>query len=420
MTLPQLTLRAEACQRATERNYPDCVSKTSVVVVGGCGHVGLPLAMVLASKGLNVVSYDINTSVVAQVNAGRMPFDEPGADDLLRKVLDTERFRASDDPHVVSDAEHVVIVIGTPVDEHLNPDPSAVVNAIADISKFFRPGQHLVLRSTIYPGVTRLVEHLMAELDLAVDVTFCPERIAEGKALEELESLPQIISGRTPAAVARARSLFAHLTNNLIETLPEEAELAKLFTNTWRYIKFAAANQFFMIANDYGLDFERVRSAITTDYPRAADMPGAGFAAGPCLFKDTMQLAAFNNNNFAIGHASMLVNEGLPLYLVSRLEREHDLKSMTVGILGMAFKGDSDDTRSSLSYKLRRILEFKAGDVLCADSNVSDDPQLISEQQLLEDADLIIIGTPHTRYRKLATNKPLVDIWNTQGQGTRV
>jgi len=349
-----------------------------------------------------------------------MPFDEPGADDLLRKVLDTERFRASDDPHVVSDAEHVVIVIGTPVDEHLNPDPSAVVNAIADISKFFRPGQHLVLRSTIYPGVTRLVEHLMAELDLAVDVTFCPERIAEGKALEELESLPQIISGRTPAAVARARSLFAHLTNNLIETLPEEAELAKLFTNTWRYIKFAAANQFFMIANDYGLDFERVRSAITTDYPRAADMPGAGFAAGPCLFKDTMQLAAFNNNNFAIGHASMLVNEGLPLYLVSRLEREHDLKSMTVGILGMAFKGDSDDTRSSLSYKLRRILEFKAGDVLCADSNVSDDPQLISEQQLLEDADLIIIGTPHARYRKLATNKPLVDIWNTQGQGTRV
>jgi len=376
--------------------------------------------MVLASKGLNVVSYDINSTVVTQVNAGQMPFDEPGTDELLRKVLATGRFRASDDPHVVSDAEHVVIVIGTPVDEHLNPDPSAVVNAIADISKFFRSGQHLVLRSTIYPGVTRLVEHLMAELDLAVDVTFCPERIAEGKALEELESLPQIISGRTPAAVGRARELFAHLTTNLIETLPEEAELAKLFTNTWRYIKFAAANQFFMIANDYGLDFERVRSAITTDYPRAADMPGAGFAAGPCLFKDTMQLAAFNNNNFAIGHASMLVNEGLPLYLVSRLERIHDLKNLTVGILGMAFKGESDDTRSSLSYKLRRILEFKAGDVLCADSNVSDDPQLISEQQLLEDADLIIIGTPHARYRKLTTNKPLVDIWNTQGQGTKV
>lgn len=392
----------------------------SVVVVGGCGHVGLPLGIVMASKGLFVTSYDINETVVAQVNAGRMPFDEPGAGDLLRRVLDSGHFTASDDPSVVSDAEHVVVVIGTPVDEHLNPDPSAVVSAIANISKHFRDGQHLVLRSTIYPGVTQLVEDLMTAQGLSIDVSFCPERIAEGKALEELESLPQIISGRSPKSLGRARSLFSNLTNNLIETVPEEAELAKLFTNTWRYIKFATANQFFMIANDYGLDFERIRHAITSDYPRAADMPGPGFAAGPCLFKDTMQLAAFNNNNFALGHASMLVNEGLPLYLVSRLERQYDLKKMTVGILGMAFKGESDDTRSSLSYKLRRILEFKAHRVICADSNVKHDPRLVSERVLLDESDIIIIGTPHARYRKLAVSKPVIDVWNTQGNGTKV
>jgi UDP-N-acetyl-D-mannosaminuronic acid dehydrogenase len=396
------------------------VKSGSVVVVGGCGHVGLPLGIVLASKGLFVTSYDINESVVAQVNAGRMPFDEPGAGDLLRRVLDSGHFTASDDPSVVSDAEHVVVVIGTPVDEHLNPDPSAVVSAIANISKHFRDGQHLVLRSTIYPGVTQLVEDLMTAQGLSIDVSFCPERIAEGKALEELESLPQIISGRSPKSLGRARSLFSNLTNNLIETVPEEAELAKLFTNTWRYIKFATANQFFMIANDYGLDFERIRHAITSDYPRAADMPGPGFAAGPCLFKDTMQLAAFNNNNFALGHASMLVNEGLPLYLVSRLERQYDLKKMTVGILGMAFKGESDDTRSSLSYKLRRILEFKAHRVICADSNVKHDPRLVSERVLLDESDIIIIGTPHARYRKLAVSKPVIDVWNTQGNGTKV
>jgi len=392
----------------------------SVVVVGGCGHVGLPLAIVLASKGLPVTAYDINGDVVSRVNAGQMPFDEPGAQALLHQVLTSGEFRASNDPSLVSEAEHVVVVIGTPVDEHLNPDPSAVVNAMADISKYFKPGQHLVLRSTIYPGVTRLVEQLMLDQQLDIDVSFCPERIAEGSALEELESLPQIVSGRSERALARARSLFSHLTPNLIETLPEEAELAKLFTNTWRYIKFATANQFFMIANDYGLDFERVRHAITTDYPRAADMPGAGFAAGPCLFKDTMQLAAFSNNNFTLGHASMLINEGLPLYLVSRLERQYDLKSLTVGILGMAFKGESDDTRSSLSYKLRRILEFKAKRVICADANVRTDQRLISEKQLLEEADLIVVGTPHIRYRTLHTSKPIVDIWNTQGNGTRV
>ena len=146
---------------------------------------------------------------------------------------------------------------------------------------------------------------------------------------------------------------------------PEEAELAKLFTNTWRYIKFAAANQFYMIANDRGVDFEKVRKGLTQDYPRASDMPGAGFAAGPCLFKDTMQLAAFSDNMFGLGHSAMLVNEGLPLYIVSRLEKRFDLANLTVGILGMSFKAESDDIRSSLSYKLRRVLKFKAKAVLC-------------------------------------------------------
>jgi UDP-N-acetyl-D-mannosaminuronic acid dehydrogenase len=206
----------------------------------------------------------------------------------------------------------------------------------------------------------------------------------------------------------------------MIETAPEEAELAKLFTNSWRYIKFATANQFFMIANDFGLDFEKVRHAITTNYPRASDVPRPGFAAGPCLFKDTMQLAAFNNNNFTIGHASMLINEGLPLYIVSRLQRSHDLRSLTVGVLGMAFKADSDDTRSSLSYKLKRILEFKAKRVLCADSDVDSDPELVTEDQLLNESDLIVIATPHTRYRTLRTKKLVVDLANVLGKGTTI
>jgi UDP-N-acetyl-D-mannosaminuronic acid dehydrogenase len=396
------------------------VTPIKVVVVGGCGHVGLPLGILLASKGAKVVAYDTNSDVVKQVNAGRMPFKEPGTPDLLNKVLRDGNFSASDDASSVAHAEHVIVVIGTPVDEHLNPNPGAVVDAIADISEFFRAGQHLVLRSTIYPGVTRMVEVLVERLQLEIDVTFCPERIAEGRALEELTSLPQIISGRTEQALERARVLFGLIADQMIETAPEEAELAKLFTNSWRYIKFATANQFFMIANDFGLDFEKVRHAITTNYPRASDVPRPGFAAGPCLFKDTMQLAAFNNNNFTIGHASMLINEGLPLYIVSRLQRSHDLRSLTVGVLGMAFKADSDDTRSSLSYKLKRILEFKAKRVLCADSDVDSDPELVTEDQLLNESDLIVIATPHTRYRTLRTKKLVVDLANVLGKGTTI
>ena len=394
--------------------------ENDIVVVGGCGHVGLPLAIILASKKLKVVAFDTNTQVVATVNSGKMPFDEPGAPEVLTEVLRTKLFSASSDKKLVSTAEHVVVVIGTPVDEHLNPDPEVVPNAVAQLLDVLKDGQHLVLRSTVYPGVTKLVEKVIAGSGKKIDVSFCPERIAEGKAVEELIALPQIISARTTHAVDRAKSLFSNLTSNMIVVSPEEAELAKLFTNTWRYIKFAAANQLYTIANDFGVDFERVRHAITTDYPRAADMPGAGFAAGPCLFKDTMQLAAFNNNNFTLGHSSMMINEGLPLYLVSRIEKNYDLSKMTVGVLGMAFKAESDDIRSSLSYKLKRILKFKAQSVICADALVSNDETLIGEAELIDRADLVVIGAPHKRYASISISKPVIDIWNIRKQGVLI
>jgi UDP-N-acetyl-D-mannosaminuronic acid dehydrogenase len=391
-----------------------------VVVVGGCGHVGLPLALALAARGLRVTSYDIAQPVVERVMAGKMPFEEPGAPALLVECLESGRFDASADPEVARDAETIVVVIGTPVDEHQNPDPDAVRRAVAEIGDHLRDGQLLVLRSTVYPGVTRLVDSFVRGLGREIDVAFCPERIAEGKALVELYELPQIVSGCSAGAVARASKLFGLLTDQIVEVEPEEAELAKLFTNTWRYIKFAAANQFFMLANNRGLDYERIRQAIRFDYPRAADLPGAGFAAGPCLFKDTAQLAAFNNNNFPLGNASMLVNEGLPLYLVAQLEERFDLSAMTVAILGMAFKAESDDTRSSLSYKLRRILRFKARDVVCSDPYVTTDRDLVELHEAIDRADIVIIGAPHAVYRSLVIDKPVIDIWNLFGQGVRV
>jgi UDP-N-acetyl-D-mannosaminuronic acid dehydrogenase len=256
------------------------------------------------------------------------------------------------------------------------------------------------------------VEQLVADNGLTMDVAFCPERIAEGKAMTELFDLPQIVSGTTSGARDRAAALFGELTDSVVHLEPEEAELAKLFTNTWRYIKFAAVNQFYMIADSRGLDFERIRAGLSQDYPRAQDMPGAGFAAGPCLFKDTMQLAAFNDNNFALGHAAMLVNEGLPLYVVSKLAEQHDLRSMTVGILGASFKGGSDDIRSSLAYKLKRILSFKARRVLMTDPYVTVDPDLVPLEKVLAESDLIIVATPHPEYRDLEIDKPVADVWN--------
>ncbi len=392
-----------------------------VVVVGGCGHVGLPLGIGFADRGLKTAVYDINAAAVAMVNRAELPFDEPGAGPVIERVIASTMLRASDDPAVISEAEHVVVVIGTPVDEHLNPDARAVPDAVVAIADRLRPGQLLVLRSTVFPGVTALVESELARVGVDVDVAFCPERIAEGKAMTELFSLPQIISGRNDAVLARAEKLFSNLTGVTVRLSPEEAELAKLFTNVWRYIKFAASNQLFMMANDFGLDYERIRSALAFEYPRANDIPRAGFAAGPCLFKDTMQLAAFTDNKFVLGHSAMLVNEGLPLYVVTKMgDRFPDLSKMTVGILGMAFKSESDDIRSSLSFKLRRILRFRSARVLCADPFVIGDARMVDHDLLMSEADVIVIGAPHERYRSLVTDKPVIDIWGITGNGVRV
>jgi UDP-N-acetyl-D-mannosaminuronic acid dehydrogenase len=387
-------------------------------VVGGAGHVGFPLAVAFAAQGLRVSIYDINGAAVDGINAGEAPFLEPGIAGPHALALREGRLSASVDPVVISESENVVVVVGTPVDQYLSPDPEAVPRAIGLLVDFLRPGQLIVLRSTVFPGVTRRVEQLVAPEGSGVEVAFCPERIAEGHAMTELFSLPQIVAARTPRATARASALFRTLTDSIIELQPDEAELAKLFTNTWRYIKFAAANQFFMMANDLGLDYSTIRAAMMQDYPRAADLPGAGFAAGPCLFKDTMQLSSVTGGTFALGHSAMLVNEGLPDYLVKRLSQVHDLPSMTVGILGMAFKAESDDRRSSLSYRLKRLLTFRAERVITTDPFVTDDPELVSVDRVLAESDLLVIGAPHQAYRDLVADQPVIDVWNLLGRGS--
>nr|BFE68203.1 UDP-N-acetyl-D-mannosamine dehydrogenase [Actinoplanes digitatis] len=388
-------------------------------MVGGCGRVGLPLGIALAARGQSVVLYDIDAAAVERVNSGVMPFAEEGAQEPLTEALAAGRLRATTDPAAVGLADALVVVVGTPVDSHLNPDLGAVPRAIERCVEHLRDGQLIVLRSTVYPGVTALTEKLLSAKGLVVDVAFCPERIAEGRAMTELFTLPQIIAARTPQALDRAEALFRNLTGKIVRLEPEEAELAKLFTNTWRYLKFAAANQFWMMANDFGLDFARIQQAVVHDYPRADDLPMPGFAAGPCLLKDTMQLAAFNRNNFVLGHSAMLINEGLPLYLVSRLEDRFDLAELSVGILGMAFKGGSDDTRDSLAYKLKKILTLKARETLCTDPYVTDD-RLVPLDDVLKRADLLVIAAPHPDYAVLDTDKPVVDMWGLTGQGVRV
>lgn len=393
-----------------------------LVVLGGGGHVGLPLSLVFARAGLRVGIYDTNEATLERIARGEMPFLENGADALLAEILPTGRLEVSADAEMLARADTVVVVIGTPVDEFLSPSMTVFERAVDQIAPHLRDGALVVMRSTVYPGTTEYVAQHLAERGCRVDVVFCPERIAEGHALEELESLPQIVGADAPGAGDRAEALFGRIAAKRIRTSTREAELAKLLTNTWRYMKFAVANQFFMIAHGAGVDYANVLRAVREDYPRAADLPGPGFAAGPCLFKDTMQLAAFTSDHFPIGQAAMQVNEGLPAYIVSALaSRYGSLRGRTVGILGMAFKAESDDTRASLSYKLRKLLAWAGATVLCTDPYVADD-RLIPLETVIARSEILILGVPHRAYRALTfgAGKDVVDIWGVLGEGIRL
>jgi len=388
-----------------------------ICTIGGCGHVGLPLSIMFASKGKKVCIYDINEEWISLVSKGVMPFKEEGAEEILKSVLKNGNLTLSKDPQIISKSENVVIVIGTPVDEFLNPRLSEIKKFFDFYIDYFTKGQLIILRSTIYPGTTEHINKWLEDANKNLDLAFCPERIAEGFAVIELEKLPQIISSFNDRGIKRAKELFSSLTNDIVELEPKEAELAKLFTNVWRYLKFAVANQFFMIANDHGLDYYKIHKAITHNYPRAKDLPSSGFAAGPCLFKDTMQLAAFHENNFYLGHSAMLINEGLPNYLVQSLKSKINLSDKTVGILGMAFKGGSDDKRSSLSYKLKKILEFECKEVLCTDPFIKE-KYFLSLDEVINKSSILILATPHNEYKNINfNNKTIIDIWNFYGKG---
>jgi len=388
-----------------------------IAIVGGAGHAGLPLALLLVNRGFRVRICDPNEAALAQIREGRMPFSEEGAQPLLQAALERERLSWSPRPDGIAGAAVVIVTIGTPIDRYLNPDLRVIKQWSEDSAPYLAHNPLLLLRSTVYPGTTNWLDGFLKQRGLNVRLAFCPERIAQGQAIRELQQLPQIVGGVTTQAAAEAGDLFRKLAPEVIELSPLEAEFAKLFANAYRYIHFAVVNQFYMLATEHGADFGKIIRACRHHYPRMASLPDAGFAAGPCLLKDTMQLFAFSDSHFSLGRDAMLVNEGLPGFLVQMARRHVDLSRSTAGILGMAFKAESDDIRDSLSFRLKKVLEMSARHVLCTDPYVKD-PKLASLEQVLAEADVLFVATPHRVYRtlKIPSRTHVVDVWNCLDQ----
>tara|TARA_B100001123_G_C15056785_1_gene925866 strand:- start:220 stop:945 length:726 start_codon:yes stop_codon:yes gene_type:complete len=234
----------------------------------------------------------------------------------------------------------------------------------------------------------------------------------QGKSIVELPQLPQLISGKNKKAILESAKLFKTVCKKIIFTEVIEAELVKLFSNAYRYINFSIANQFYMLCQNQNLDFFKIRNIMREGYSRNTNIPMSGFTAGPCLLKDTMQLSSFYNHKFLLGRSAMMINEGIPKFIVKTIEKRFNLRKKTVGVLGLAFKSETDDIRDSLSMKLLKILRSKKIKTLQSDEYYKNSKN-VSKKILLKQSDIIIISTPHKAYKnlKIGKNKFLVDIW---------
>jgi len=380
-----------------------------ISIVGGAGRVGLPLALVLAENNHSVKIIDIDLHKNKLINSRLMPFEEPETQQILSNLSEESLF-ASESLDLLRESEVCILIIGTPVLPGGVPSAATLLKLIKELTPYLLKAKILILRSTVFPGVSREISEFFASINLDIEVTFCPERLVEGRAISEIKSLPQIIGALNEKAFELASTVFKPFSTEIIRTTLEEAELIKLFANSYRYLNFAISNQFFEICIENDINWENVWNALQHNYPRAASLPRPGFAAGPCLVKDTQQLNYFYQNKFNLGKVALEVNEGLPDFIVGRLRQFYDLSEKTVGILGMTFKGEIDDFRDSLSFRLKSLLNRETKEVLCSDVKLQKE-YFITTNNLIEKSDIIIIATPHSAYRKLVINKPLIDVW---------
>jgi UDP-N-acetyl-D-mannosaminuronic acid dehydrogenase len=403
-----MTIRPEIASGST----PTTVENADITVVGGAGHVGIPLVLALAESGLRVNVNDLNQATLDTLAAGKLPFIETGAEPVLARALANKRLVFSNGPDRISTGGPVFITIGTPIDEFLNPVRRVVQDCVEPLLPRLADGQLVILRSTVFPGTTDWLASWLDSKGRKLRIAFCPERVVQGNGLNELQAMPQIVSGTSPEAEREAAALFERIAPEVVALSPLEAEFAKLFANAYRYIEFAATNEFYLIAKAAGVDYHRVLQGMKHNYPRLKSMPRPGFAAGPCLVKDTMQLSAFASNQFGLGHAALLINEGLVLRVIEDMKRRFDLSGMTVGLLGMAFKAESDDVRASLSYKFKKVLMSQAKAVLTTDPFVKTDPDLVPLETVVAKSDLLILCAPHAAYKSADfKGKPVFDVW---------
>ncbi|WP_445148445.1 nucleotide sugar dehydrogenase [Baekduia sp. Peel2402] len=382
----------------------------SDVAVIGLGRVGLPLALAFADAGLSVIGVDNDAARIGALRDGRMPFEEPGAQEVLDRVR--ERLTLAERATDASPARHIVLTLGTPAMSHIEIDLRQIRAVLDDLLPHLREGHALHLRSTIAPNTTDYVagyieKHRGFEIGTEVFVAHVPERIASAKFFEEISTLPCIVGGVGERSGEVAAELFEVLGAPIVQTTPVQAELAKIWTNILRYANFALPNLLMMDCEQYDANVFEVVDLINKDYPRGG-MKLPGFTAGTCLRKD-FAFSEERSNAPGMLLAVSRVNESVPLFLVQGLKRRLDgsLKDKKIAVLGLAFKSDTDDERDSLSYKLIRLLERELADVAIHDPHVPTPTQSLGDAVL--DADAVVVATNHQEFGTRDTLRAIVE-----------
>ena len=289
-------------------------NKNRICIIGGAGHIGAPLGLALSSKGYDVILVDKNTKNIKKINHGEMPFIEERCTKLLKKMIYKKKIFATNKLDEVEKCKYIIVCIGTPVNNKFNPNLKNFINFFYELRKYLTKNHVIIIRSSIYPGICNKVYSIVK--NYCKNLSYCPERIAQGKSIVELPLFSQIISGQNYKAKLESGNIFKKICKKIIYTKIIEAELIKLFSNAYRYINFSISNQFYMMCKNQGLDFFRIRNLMRDNYKRNINIPSAGFTSGPCLLKDTMQLSQFYNHKFPLCDKAMSINEGLPIFII--------------------------------------------------------------------------------------------------------
>jgi UDP-N-acetyl-D-mannosaminuronic acid dehydrogenase len=429
---------------------PDQNTRADVSVIG-LGRVGLPLALSFAERGLRVIGIDNDPARLGSLREATMPFQETGAQELLDRVSTSGRLALSEHVADAAKARHIVITLGTPSFSHIEIDMRDIRSALDDLLGALRPGHALTLRSTVAPGTTEFVAGYLAKhrgfhVGEDVYVAHAPERIAAGRFLEEIDSLPCIVGGVGARSGEVVAELFGVFGAPIVQTTPVQAELAKIWANILRYTLFALPNLLMMDCERYGANVFEVIDLVNRDYPRGG-LAQPGLTAGTCLRKD-FAFSEERSNAPGMLLAVSRVNESVPLFLVEGIKRRLPprgtpvldapeaservtgtslgaLAGRKVAVLGLAFKADTDDERDSLAHKLIRLLERELADVVTHDPHVPT--PTVSFEEAVQDADVVVVAANHHEFRepsalamiaaRASADCLVVDPWNCWGAG---